>query len=48
MRLWVAVCLRLQTDPSNPDFKHLSPERALADYCLCMGLLFLVVWNFMG
>lgn len=42
------MCLRLQVDPSNADFKDTSPERAFIDYALCNGLLFLVVWNFMG
>ena len=43
-----AVCLRLQVDPGSTDFKDTSPERAFIDYALCNGLLFLVVWNFMG
>lgn len=43
-----AVCLRMQIDPSNQDFKKLSPERAFADYVLCNAVLHLVIWNFMG
>ena len=43
-----AVCLRMQVDPANQDFKQLSPERAFADYVLCNALLHLVIWNFMG
>lgn len=43
-----AVCLRMQVDPGNQDFKKLSPERAFADYVLCNALLHLVIWNFMG
>ncbi|KAA6418807.1 MAG: defender against cell death [Trebouxia sp. A1-2] len=44
----LTVCLRMQIDPSNADFKGMSPERAFADYVLCNGLLHLVIWNFMG
>ncbi|DBB03092.1 TPA: hypothetical protein ACH3X1_013405 [Trebouxia sp. C0004] len=44
----LTVCLRMQVDPSNADFKGMSPERAFADYVLCNGLLHLVIWNFMG
>ncbi len=43
-----AVCLRMQIDPANADFKDMSPERAFADYVLCNALLHLVIWNFMG
>ncbi|GMH42260.1 hypothetical protein BSKO_10179 [Bryopsis sp. KO-2023] len=42
------VCLRMQSDPANQEFKHLSTERAFADYCVCCLFLFLVVWNFIG
>lgn len=43
------VCLRMQLDPTNKDFKDsISPERAFADYVLCNLVLFLAVWNFMG
>lgn len=44
----LTVCLRMQLDPSNKDFKDISPERAFADYVLCNMVLFLGVWNFMG
>ena len=47
-KLLHAVCLRMQIDPANPDFKGMSPERAFADYVLCNALLHLVIWNFMG
>ena len=43
-----AVCLRMQVDPSNHDFKGRSPERAFADYVLCNCLLHLIIWNYMG
>lgn len=44
----LTVCLRMQIDPANSDFKDMSPERAFADYVLCNALLHLVIWNFMG
>jgi len=44
----LTVCLRMQIDPANKDFKGMSPERAFADFALCNGLLHLVIWNFMG
>lgn len=43
-----AVCLRMQIDDSNKDFKGMSPERAFADFALCNSLLHLIIWNFMG
>jgi oligosaccharyltransferase complex subunit epsilon len=42
------VSLRLQVDPSNSDFKGISPERAFADYVLANLVLFLVMWNYIG
>ncbi|KAL3140513.1 hypothetical protein ABBQ32_005095 [Trebouxia sp. C0010 RCD-2024] len=44
----LTVCLRMQVDPANQDFKKLSPERAFADYVLCNALLHLLIWNYMG
>ena len=43
------VCLRMQVDPSNAvEFRHVSPERAFADWALANLLLQLVVWNYIG
>jgi oligosaccharyltransferase complex subunit epsilon len=44
----VAVCLRLQVDPSSKEFAHISPERAYADYVLANLVLYLAVWNYIG
>ncbi|KAL6744969.1 DAD/Ost2, partial [Haematococcus lacustris] len=44
----LTVCLRLQVDPANKDFAHVSPERAFADYVLAKLVLHLVVWNYIG
>ena len=38
----------MQLNPANTEFKHMSSERAFADYALSNALLFLVVWNYMG
>lgn len=46
--LAAAVCLRMQLNPANTEFKHMSSERAFADYALSNALLFLVVWNYIG
>lgn len=43
-----AVCLRMQLDTSNQDFKSLAPERAYADFILAHLVLLLVAWNFIG
>eukprot|EP00271_Cylindrocystis_brebissonii_P014643 TRINITY_DN36081_c0_g1_i1.p1 TRINITY_DN36081_c0_g1~~TRINITY_DN36081_c0_g1_i1.p1 ORF type:complete len:114 (-),score=19.30 TRINITY_DN36081_c0_g1_i1:625-966(-) len=44
----LAVCLRMQANPDNKEFKDLPPERAFADYVLCSLVLYLVVINFIG
>jgi oligosaccharyltransferase complex subunit epsilon len=44
----LTISLRMQLDRSNTDFSGLSPERAIADYCLASIVLFMLVWNFMG
>jgi len=39
----------MQVDPSNAvEFRHVSPERAFADWALANLLLQLVVWNYIG
>lgn len=43
-----AVCLRMQLDTSNQDFKSLAPERAYADFILAHVVLILVAWNYVG
>lgn len=44
----LAVCLRMQINKENKEFKDLPPERAFADYVLANLVLFLVVMNFIG
>eukprot|EP00898_Chlorokybus_atmophyticus_P004183 jgi/Chlat1/4766/Chrsp308S04726 len=44
----LTVCLRMQVNKDNKDFKDLAPERAFADYVLCNLVLHLVVVNFIG
>lgn len=45
---FLAVCLRMQVDPSNKEFKGISPVRAFADWALANLVLQIVVWNYMG
>lgn len=44
----LAVCLRMQANPDNKEFRDLPPERAFADWVLCSLVLYLVVMNFIG
>ncbi|KAL2900863.1 Dolichyl-diphosphooligosaccharide--protein glycosyltransferase subunit DAD1 [Bienertia sinuspersici] len=44
----LAVCLRIQVNKENKEFKDLSPERAFADFVLCNLVLHLVIMNFLG
>ncbi|KAJ7532500.1 hypothetical protein O6H91_13G006500 [Diphasiastrum complanatum] len=44
----LAVCLRMQVNKENKEFKDLSPERAFADFVLCNLVLHLVIMNFLG
>lgn len=44
----LTVCLRMQVNPSNPEFKDVSDESAFFDYVLSNVLLNLVVFNFIG
>ncbi|CAN1259721.1 Dolichyl-diphosphooligosaccharide--protein glycosyltransferase subunit DAD1 [Linum perenne] len=45
----LAVCLRIQVNKDNKDFKQdLAPERAFADFVLCNLVLHLVIMNFLG
>ncbi|XP_074564276.1 dolichyl-diphosphooligosaccharide--protein glycosyltransferase subunit DAD1 [Curcuma longa] len=44
----LAVCLRIQVNKENKEFKDLPPERAFADFVLCNLALHLVVMNFLG
>jgi len=44
----LAVCLRMQVNKENKEFKDLSPERAFADFVLCNVVLHLVIMNFLG
>eukprot|EP00850_Spirogloea_muscicola_P002827 SM000011S19005 [mRNA] locus=s11:360662:362197:+ [translate_table: standard] len=44
----LAVCLRMQVNKENKEFKDLAPEQAFADYVLCNLVLFFVVINFIG
>jgi hypothetical protein len=43
-----AVCLRMQLDATNPDFKGLAPERAYADFILAHLALLYTAWNYIG
>ncbi|RZB93076.1 dolichyl-diphosphooligosaccharide--protein glycosyltransferase subunit DAD1-like isoform X1 [Glycine soja] len=42
------VCLRIQVNKDNKEFKDLAPERAFADFVLCNLVLHLVIMNFLG
>ncbi|GJR87109.1 RNA-directed DNA polymerase, eukaryota, reverse transcriptase zinc-binding domain protein [Tanacetum coccineum] len=44
----LAVCLRIQVNKENKEFKDLPPERAFADFVLCNLVLHLVIMNFLG
>ncbi|PNY16977.1 defender against cell death [Trifolium pratense] len=44
----LAVCLRIQVNKENKEFKDLAPERAFADFVLCNVVLHLVIINFLG
>ncbi|KAH9608056.1 hypothetical protein KSS87_019843 [Heliosperma pusillum] len=44
----LAVCLRVQVNKENKEFKDLAPERAFADFVLCNLVLHLVIMNFLG
>ncbi|EXC25885.1 Defender against cell death 1 [Morus notabilis] len=44
----LAVCLRIQVNKENKEFKDLPPERAFADFVLCNLVLHLVIINFLG
>ncbi|KAG6541466.1 hypothetical protein Mapa_017139 [Marchantia paleacea] len=44
----LAVCLRMQVNKENKEFKDLPPERAFADFVLCNVVLHLVIMNFLG
>ncbi|XP_013585477.1 PREDICTED: dolichyl-diphosphooligosaccharide--protein glycosyltransferase subunit DAD1-like [Brassica oleracea var. oleracea] len=44
----LAVCLRIQVNKENKEFKDLAPELAFADFVLCNLVLHLVIINFLG
>eukprot|EP00897_Mesotaenium_endlicherianum_P004779 jgi/Mesen1/4329/ME000022S03621 len=44
----LAVCLRMQVNKENKEFKDLPPERAFADFVLACLVLYLVAMNFIG
>ncbi|KAF3440150.1 hypothetical protein FNV43_RR18428 [Rhamnella rubrinervis] len=44
----LAVCLRIQVNKENKEFKDLPSERAFADFVLCNLVLHLVIMNFLG
>ncbi|MQL93806.1 hypothetical protein Taro_026457 [Colocasia esculenta] len=44
----LAVCLRIQVNKENKEFKDRPPERAFADFVLCNMVLHLVITNFLG
>ncbi|KAB2635078.1 dolichyl-diphosphooligosaccharide--protein glycosyltransferase subunit DAD1 [Pyrus ussuriensis x Pyrus communis] len=44
----LAVCLRIQANKENKEFKDLAPERAFADFILCNLVLHLVIVNSLG
>ncbi|KAF5735033.1 dolichyl-diphosphooligosaccharide--protein glycosyltransferase subunit DAD1 [Tripterygium wilfordii] len=44
----LAVCLRIQVNEENKEFKDMPPERAFADFVLCNLVLHLVIMNFLG
>uniref|UniRef100_A0A0E0KPZ8 Dolichyl-diphosphooligosaccharide--protein glycosyltransferase subunit DAD1 n=1 Tax=Oryza punctata TaxID=4537 RepID=A0A0E0KPZ8_ORYPU len=45
---FLSVCLRIQVNKDNKEFKDLPPERAFADFVLCNLVLHLVIMNFLG
>ncbi|CAN6305386.1 unnamed protein product, partial [Urochloa humidicola] len=45
---YFTVCLRIQVNKDNKEFKDLAPERAFADFVLCNLVLHLVIMNFLG
>ncbi|KAJ6394036.1 hypothetical protein OIU77_023299 [Salix suchowensis] len=44
----LAVCLRIQVNKENKEFKDLPSEHAFADFVLCNLVLHLVIMNFLG
>ncbi|KAL6550481.1 Dolichyl-diphosphooligosaccharide-protein glycosyltransferase subunit dad1 [Orobanche minor] len=44
----LAVCLRIQVNKENKEFKDLPRERAFADFVFCNLVLHLVIMNFLG
>ncbi|KAK9076021.1 hypothetical protein SSX86_004351 [Deinandra increscens subsp. villosa] len=44
----LAICLRIQVNKENKEFKDLPPERAFADFILSNLVLHLVIMNFLG
>ncbi|KAJ3054815.1 Dolichyl-diphosphooligosaccharide-protein glycosyltransferase subunit dad1 [Rhizophlyctis rosea] len=44
----LAANLRIQVNPKNTEFKHLSPERAFADYLFSSIIFYAFVVNFLG
>ncbi|GBG60850.1 hypothetical protein CBR_g15971 [Chara braunii] len=44
----LTVCLRMQVNKENKEYKDLPLERAFADYILANLVLHLVVMNFIG
>eukprot|EP00244_Chara_vulgaris_P000749 TRINITY_DN1125_c0_g1_i2.p1 TRINITY_DN1125_c0_g1~~TRINITY_DN1125_c0_g1_i2.p1 ORF type:complete len:114 (+),score=17.39 TRINITY_DN1125_c0_g1_i2:67-408(+) len=44
----LSVCLRMQVNKDNKEYKDLPLERAFADYVLANLVLHLVVMNFIG
>ncbi|XP_058721441.1 dolichyl-diphosphooligosaccharide--protein glycosyltransferase subunit DAD1-like [Vicia villosa] len=44
----LAVCLRIQVNKENKEFKDFAPERAFADFVFCNVVLHLVIMNFLG
>ncbi|KAL3683164.1 hypothetical protein R1sor_001186 [Riccia sorocarpa] len=44
----LAVCLRMQVNKENKEFRDIAPERAFADFVLCNVVLHLVIMNFLG
>ncbi|XP_057422068.1 dolichyl-diphosphooligosaccharide--protein glycosyltransferase subunit DAD1-like [Lotus japonicus] len=44
----LAICLRIQLNKDNKEFKDQPPERAFADFVLSNLVLHLVIMNFIG
>ncbi|GAQ88724.1 putative defender against cell death [Klebsormidium nitens] len=44
----LAVCLRMQVNKDNKEFKDVPPERAFADWVVANIVLHLVVVNYIG